>query len=897
MVHFNPTKIEYTAPIDLDKYDNMIDTIAKGNREYVSQLGEFGKVASQLKYNEADAGYFAEEINKVNNAFDSTSYDGKGFYGVDKLIGAINGFYGNKVNWDKIRDNAAYEKFKEGIENNKGLSEDAKNYYRNTITYEGNLKRDSNGDSIIYDKDKKALGTRGWEFNGTIYDTPDYIKVFKEGLNILAEQEGAGTTIVWEDANGNETTRDNAAVGVFKKTTNTHYKKKSVEDIERAVMDVIRASNLMPSIERDFDIAKWTYKNKYKNQAVPNTDITDKFGRELSLDEYLNSKINPLAKDAAYNTRISSTTMNNEYKALKGAKANNDKSTKYLPKGDVGTPSDVEEHNVSETDQLSGRLYGLNNRVKTLLQQARVDINRLNDNHRWAVDYGTIKDEALRKQVRDAVNERNSALDDYNSAISKLTNNTDKELIKFKNKAMPGGHQLDANNKYGKEFINKINQLYSGGDELRISMPDEIANGLKDFVKSARAYGLRTDADGIVLSKKAAYEVGPMLFKLISDLEETNSGAIFSSLSEVSLYKNGEKVGNIHRNSKSGLGSWAEGVAGNSKVDIIDGIGQLYGTIMDSANKIESDLNGSNPSYRIKNYALNYPDSKSQYLHGKANALRDAGAIAEAALVEQQAEEYDKAYGEWFPAMLANHDFANDNISYRTESGIMVDATDENKQTYANILRAAAAKGLINKLPNKLKLGKYNAATGNKDTQHKIVISIPKKDAANWDNAFEGYEEQTMVFNVTNLSMEGQKADSQGFYNRSFDGNANFNYDAYSVRVDDINSLRAVPGSTRTVYNGGLSASMPKMSITSNGDGQTYIIKLGNETAVVREDEAIDYALISDSYRMLQLNHANGTAPDEVEQEQINEISKFIKNYFPNVRSKVNSYILNGINE
>lgn len=497
---FKPQYRAIQNPVNLDVLASTYNTLEKGHQQAVAITAAYATKLAELDLNEAEDAWRHQEIAKVRQALNDNMVYGNASSALDDVVKTYGDIASNAGMIGRLRAQQDYKQYLANLEDNKTLSEDYKNYYRQVNQYKY---------QDITDKNGNVIGGTKWTPTDREVDTIPMHEIYNQALKWAATEKGGGNSVTFLDANGNPTkdVRQSATGEIYTNVSGTWIKlgkDKLMAAVNAAIESIPGAK---ASIAQDYKIAKWKY-DKYGT----NPYVTDKSGYLLTPDQYLAKRINPFIESATYFNQTSTVEYGSAWKAQL-ALANKQRT------GGIGGGLGVAKNNLMTTTtnplsinnfmptQAASEVTSGKQTVANALLSANPDLNFNLDNISYDdtkkliadnVKDPVVKMQAIQalEQYTDAQEYLNSlkigkdendqaAFDTYNAIMSMSilpTNDFTSRYDKFVNNIFGDASNLRQYFKYQDTYDEFINSL--GGEQAAKKLG--ITFGVKNGVKYAQ---------------------------------------------------------------------------------------------------------------------------------------------------------------------------------------------------------------------------------------------------------------------------------------------------------------------------------------------------------------------------------------------------------------------------
>ena len=300
---FKPQFRTIQNPVNLDVLASTYNTLEKGHQQAVATTAAYATKLAELDLNEAEDTWRQQEIAKVRQALNDNMVYGNATAALDDVVKTYGDIASNAGMIGRLRAQQDYKQYLANLEDNKTLSEDYKNYYRQVNQYKY---------QDITDKNGNIIGGTKWTPTDREVDTIPMHEIYNQALKWAATEKGGGNSVTFLDANGNPTkdVRQSATGEIYTNVSGTWVKlgkDKLMAAVNAAIESIPGAK---ASIAQDYKIAKWKY-----DEYGTNPDVTDKSGYLLTPDQYLAKRINPFIESATYFNQTSTVEYGSAWKA------------------------------------------------------------------------------------------------------------------------------------------------------------------------------------------------------------------------------------------------------------------------------------------------------------------------------------------------------------------------------------------------------------------------------------------------------------------------------------------------------------------------------------------------------------------------------------------------------
>ena len=288
---------EYTHPIDLGAVERTYERLEDAHQQTINTLSTSKAALAALDLNAKEDAWRQEQINKLDNAMSDMYLYGNAYAAADELNKAIGDIASNPGMIGRLRAQKEYKDWETELDNS-NLSQDYKNYFKKKNSYYYEDKYDDNGN---------VIGGTEWKPQEDWVQQINYGAVMEQAIRLAAEEQGGGTSHYFIDANGNRTNdMSKATSAMYIDSVTGQWTRLTEDKIKQAFNGLINANpEYRAAVDQDYKIAKDYY----------NTEGTDKYGivgldgYEMTRQEFLDNKIDPVAAAASYYRVKSSSTI------------------------------------------------------------------------------------------------------------------------------------------------------------------------------------------------------------------------------------------------------------------------------------------------------------------------------------------------------------------------------------------------------------------------------------------------------------------------------------------------------------------------------------------------------------------------------------------------------------
>lgn len=464
-----PIQPSYTLEVMAKGYS----TMEQGHQQAIDTASKLKTAVANLPMNAAEDGYKQALLNSINKTIEDNTLYGNSYAALDDIVKQSGDISSNPGVLGRIKAQQEYSTFNAQIDARNDISDDVKRYSKAMNPYYYRDKLDDKG---------TVIGGSEWKPTFSPVKSYDLNDIFTRALQYIKPDQGSYEKTQFIDANGNVTSKYTPGGSVARYNTLTQsWEKLSEDKIRTAVTAVMNANPaIAASLHQDYDVEKWKYNNKEVTSGYLNQD-----GSQKTFAQYLEDKIAPFARAAAYNKTVSKNNYNDAI--LNKIMAGNIAKQQVVASGGIGTGNfidlvrnaadyagqNVKLEDTSRPDNLV-RSSQLDAIVKDALTEATGDSSFANGKYN-----GKNIDEALKYlQSQPESKERNRAIGKLNQAkmdfadvmktheiVSANINDEDTEAILRVYDAIKNNLPLDesvyGDSEQAKIIADKQNELYA----------------------------------------------------------------------------------------------------------------------------------------------------------------------------------------------------------------------------------------------------------------------------------------------------------------------------------------------------------------------------------------------------------------------------------------------------
>ena len=289
-----PIQPSYTLDVMAKGYS----TMEQGHQQAIDTASKLKTAVANLPMNAAEDGYKQALLNSINKTIEDNTLYGNSYAALDDIVKQSGDISSNPGVLGRIKAQQEYSTYNAKVDARNDISDDVKRYSKAMNPYYYQDKLDDKGN---------VIGGTEWKPTFNPVKSYDLNDIFARALQYIKPDQGSYERTQFIDANGNITSKYTPGGSVARYNTLTQsWEKLSEDKIRTAVTAVMNANPaIAASLHQDYDVEKWKYDNKEATSGYLNQD-----GSQKTFAQYLEDKIAPFARAAAYNKTVSKNNYN-----------------------------------------------------------------------------------------------------------------------------------------------------------------------------------------------------------------------------------------------------------------------------------------------------------------------------------------------------------------------------------------------------------------------------------------------------------------------------------------------------------------------------------------------------------------------------------------------------------
>lgn len=479
----SPIRRRNPIGLNIGAFNETINALDAKSKQTAQQQSAIDMALAQLPVNAAEDEWRYNLGNDIRNQIESIENPNDKYLVSIKAAGQL---LSRPDVIGRIRAQADYDNFVKQTQARKDLTEDDKSWALAMNPYKYEDKFDDKGNIV---------GGTNWKPSTYPVGEIDYNKLLATAKQLVFQESGGNTQVIFYDAEGNDTKNPLAAEGVkyYKNGTWQGISKKKLNELLEATLD--NEPGARARIEQDWQVANWKYDQLSEEEKANNRppELFASNGRKYTKEEWYNNKFGR-AIDAMsgmnYSNSIKYDDDYNKFMAARRAGALSETGVNDPFGGQIQLATGLGNPALIETEDMVNKAFG---KVTSGVQEIESVIPQLRNTQRWnnaknKGDYDTMVNviktslnyKNLEPAVKANVDQKLRDLKDNSSLINSVKKQGgDFEAISF-NGALTTGGDLPSGNRYTKQYMDLYNNL--GGKNataLRYSFANN--NELVDF--------------------------------------------------------------------------------------------------------------------------------------------------------------------------------------------------------------------------------------------------------------------------------------------------------------------------------------------------------------------------------------------------------------------------------
>lgn len=484
--NYNTSPIRRRNPIGMNvaAFADVISKLDTKYQQIAQQQSAIDMALAQLPVNAAEDAWrmgLADDIHKQIDSIDNPN---------DKYLASITApkqIISRPDVIGRIRAQAEYDNFVKQTQDRKDLTEDDKAWALANNPYSYQDTRDSNG---------RIIGGTMWKANRTPVGIIDYNKILAEAKQLVFQEAGGSTDVVFHDAEGKETTDPSKIAGIMY-TKNNKWEsidKNKLNDILESAID--NTPGARARLDQDWEVANWKYSQMSPEEQEINkpTELFSSNGKKYTKQEWYNNKFGRAVNSMSGMNRTTSIDYDNNYSTFMQARAagtinsyNNSSSPVDITTS-LGTPAYVETENVINKafGKVESGIQDLENIIPGL-KTSPLWINAKNTGDYTKMPHiikGGRVYKSLTPEEKINVDQKLRDFNDNASLVNSVkSKGGDYEAIAFNGSFTTGG-ELPGNNKYTTSYMKMYDDFVGEGNtKLKYAFDTEVE--LNNFAKES----------------------------------------------------------------------------------------------------------------------------------------------------------------------------------------------------------------------------------------------------------------------------------------------------------------------------------------------------------------------------------------------------------------------------
>ena len=484
---------------DMSLLARSLDKIEQRELATSQQRGAIAKALADVELNEAEDEWKTNYANKIQDEINGLVAFGDYSNALNRATILAGKALADPALRGRVRAQKEYKTFVDNTLSRKDLTEDDKSWALAMNPYKYEDKFDDKGN---------VVGGTNWKPTTRPVGEIDYNKLLATAKQLVFQESGGGTQVVFFDAEGKDTNNPLSAEGV------KYYKNGQWQGISKNKLNqlleaaIYNEPGARARLDQDWQVANWKYDQLSEEEKANNRppELFSSNGRKYTKEEWYNNKFGRAIDAMSGMNYTSSIKYDDDYSNFMAARragnitGNGIGSSASDPfAGQIKLATGLGNPAIIETEDIVNKAFG---KVTSGVQNLESIIPQLRNTQRWnnaksKGDYdsmislvkGSLQYKNLDAGAKANVDQKIRDLKDNSSLISSVKKQGgDFDAISF-NGALTTGGELPSNNKYTKQYMAWYNEL--GGKNataLRYSFSNN--NELVDF---ANKVGIKLD--------------------------------------------------------------------------------------------------------------------------------------------------------------------------------------------------------------------------------------------------------------------------------------------------------------------------------------------------------------------------------------------------------------------
>lgn len=466
---------------DMNLLARSLDKIEQREIATNQQRGAIAKALADVELNEAEDEWKTNYANKIQDEINGLIAFGDYSNALNRAAVLAGKSLADPALRGRVRAQRDYKTFVDNTLARKDLTEDDKSWALAMNPYKYEDKFDSNGN---------VVGGTDWKPTTRPVGEIDYNKLLATAKQMVFQESGGATQVVFYDAEGRDTNNPLAAEGVkyYKNGSWQGISKKKLTDLVEAAID--NEPGARARLDQDWAVANWKYDQLSDEEKANNRppELFASNGKKYTKQEWYNNKFGRAIDAMSGMNYTSSIKYDDDYSKFmaarragaltSGGNANDPFNGQIQLATGLGTPAQIETSSIVNKafGKVDSGVQDIEKAVPGVLKNTKAWINAKNSG-----DYTTLANLTLSyarsgdRENRQFLEDKAKELKDNDSlikSIRKNTSNADYNAISF-NGAFTTGGELPSNNIYTKHVMDIYNNI--GGPnatQLRYSFED-----------------------------------------------------------------------------------------------------------------------------------------------------------------------------------------------------------------------------------------------------------------------------------------------------------------------------------------------------------------------------------------------------------------------------------------
>lgn len=462
---FQTTNRQYVPEYDLAEVAKTYDTLQARHDQAIAQTSALKTEFANIQLNAAEDGWKQNKLNEIQAALEDNLYEGSAAYALDDVVAKYGDIRSDAGLLGRIRANQEYEQWNKELDAS-SLSEDYKEYFRKNNPYYYKDKVDDKGN---------VIGGTSWKPIKQWVNPFDYGAAMTRAIQLTAKEKGGGSQMYYIDAKGNRTTDPaQASNAMYLNEVSGQWEKLDENKIKEMFYGIVESTpGAKAAIRQDYEVAT----DYYKTTGDDKYGIKGTNGYNLTEQEFVANKINPMASAAAYYNQVSSSTYSEGIGAYLAKHGQTTIATSAVTDYSKLTPNldspGYKENPLIYRNQAPIEKTSIKSQAQGIIGQYFPDTDFKNfntDDFKKKINADNSLDLNTKRTLLNAAD----AYQDAVSFLSDFVKDVDPRFIPYIDvyNQIESGAAIDTSTTFGKEVSNSVDNFFTDSDYIYAEITD-----------------------------------------------------------------------------------------------------------------------------------------------------------------------------------------------------------------------------------------------------------------------------------------------------------------------------------------------------------------------------------------------------------------------------------------